>query len=97
MKIEIEITEEEIRSAIERKARTAIADQVNSYLADDYIRSQMKEHWKAAVDNLIVEEMYNSQSLREKIRGEFERKLRLQLAAAIKTASKEEDANGMAS
>lgn len=91
MKIEIEITEDEIRSAIERKARTAIADQTNSYSTDAYIRDQVKAHWHAAVDNLIVEELYNSQSLREKIRGEFERKLRLQLSAAIKNASKEEN------
>ena len=93
MKLEIEITEDEIRSAIERKARTAIADQTNAYNTDVYIKEQVRAHWHAAVDNLIVEEMYNSQSLREKIRGEFERKLRLQLAAAIKTASKEEDTN----
>ena len=94
MKIEIEITEEEIRGAIERKVRTAVADQTNSYNTDFYIKEQVRAHWHKAVDNLIVEEMYNSQSLREKIRGEFERKLRLQLAAAIKTASKEENANG---
>lgn len=94
MKLEIEITEDEIRSAIERKARTAIVDQTNAYNTDVYIKEQVKAHWHKAVDNLIVEEMYNSQSLREKIRGEFERKLRLQLAAAIKTASKEENANG---
>ena len=91
MKLEIEITEDEIRGAIERKARTAIADQTNAYATDAYIRDQVKAHWHAAVDNLIVEEMYNSQSLREKIRGEFERKLRLQLAAALKNASKEEN------
>lgn len=96
MKLEIEITEEEIRSAIERKARTAIADQTNSYSTDAYIRDQVKAHWHAAVDNLIVEEMYNSQSLREKIRREFERKLRLQLSAAIKNASKEESTNALA-
>ena len=91
MKLEIEVTEDELRSAIERKARTAIADQTNSYSTDAYIRDQVKAHWHAAVDNLIVEEMYNVQSLREKIRREFERKLRLQLAAAVKTASKEEN------
>ena len=86
MKLEIEITEDEIRSAIERKVRTAIADQTNAYNTDTYIKDQVKAHWKAAVDNLVVEEMYNSRALREKIRTEFERKLRLQLATAIKTA-----------
>ena len=90
MRLEIEITENEIRSAIERKVRTAISDQTNTYNTDIYIRDQVKAHWKAEVDNLIVEEMYNSQALRKKIRAEYERKLRLQLAVAIKNASKED-------
>ena len=93
MKLEIEITEDEIRSAIERKVRTVIADQTNVYNYDLYIKEQVKAHLKKAVDQLIVEVMYDSQSLREKIRGEFERKLRLQLSAALKNASKEENTN----
>ena len=87
VKLEIEITEDEIRSAIERKVRTAIADQTNNYATDTYIRDQVKANWRTAVDNLIVEEMYNSQALREKIAVEIEKKLRLQLAAAIKNSS----------
>ena len=31
MKLEIEITEDEIKSALERKVRTAIADQTNQW------------------------------------------------------------------
>ena len=87
MKLEIEITEDEIRSTIERKVRTTIADQTNSYSSDAYIRDQVKAHWHAAVDNLIVEEMYNSQSLREKIAAEMEKRLRAQLAAALKNVN----------
>ena len=45
MKLEIEITEEELRSAIERKVRTAVADQTNSYGTDAYIKEQVKAHW----------------------------------------------------
>ena len=41
MKLEIEITEEELRSAIERKVRTAVADQTNSYGTDAYIKEQL--------------------------------------------------------
>lgn len=55
MKLEIEITEDEIRGAIERKVRTAVADQSNVYNTDFYIKEQVKAHWKKAVDNLIVE------------------------------------------
>jgi hypothetical protein len=42
MRLDIEITEDEIRSAIERKVRTAIADQTNNYNTDTYIKDQVK-------------------------------------------------------
>ena len=93
MKLEIEITEDEIRSALERKVRTAIADQTNNYATDAYIKRQVKAQWEASVDFLVADMLENSQMLREKIRGEFERKLRRQLAAALKNAGKEENTN----
>jgi hypothetical protein len=87
MKLEIEITEEEIKSAIERKVRSAIADQSNSWGTDAYIKEQVKARWKAAVAALVVECLNDSTVLREKIRAEVERKLRAQVSAAIKAAA----------
>lgn len=84
MKLEIEITEDEIRSAVERKVRTAIADQTNHWAVDAYIKEQVKEHWKLAVDALVSEALNDSKTLREKILAEMEKKLRAQLAAALK-------------
>ena len=84
MKLEVEITEDEIRSAIERKVRTAIADQTNQWNVDRYIKDKVAEHWKLAVDNLIAEELNNSIVLKTKITAELERKLRNQLSAAIR-------------
>ena len=86
MKLEIEITEEELRSAMERKVRTAVADQTNSYGTDAYIKEQVKAHWKAAVDTLVEDALKDSAVLREKIAAELEKKLRAQLAAALKNA-----------
>jgi len=88
MKLEIEITEEEIRSAIERKVRTAIADQNNHYGTDTYIKAKVKEHWVAAIDAMINEALSNSTVLREKIAAELEKKLRAQLTTALKNAGK---------
>jgi hypothetical protein len=85
MKLEIEITEEEIRSAIERKVRVAVADQASNYGTDVYIKEQVKARWKAAVDALIQEALGDSSRLRTKIANELERKLRAQLNAAIKS------------
>jgi predicted RNA-binding protein YlxR (DUF448 family) len=87
MKLEIEITEEELRSAIERKVRTAVADQTNNYGTDAYIKEQVKTHWKAAVDALVEDALKDSTMLREKITTELEKKLRAQLAAALKNAA----------
>ena len=84
MKLEIEITEEEIRSAIERKVRTAIADQTNKWGVDVYIQDQVKKHWVLAVDALVEEALNNSQVLQEKITKEIERKLRSQITRLMK-------------
>ena len=84
MKLEIEITEDEIRSAVERKIRVAVADQSNQWGADDYIKKQVKEKWQTAVDAIILDALNNSQAMRDKIAAELERKIRAQLAAAMK-------------
>jgi hypothetical protein len=84
MKLEIEITEEEIRSAMERKVRTAIADQTNQWNVDRYIKDQVAEHWKLAVDAMVREELADSERLREKIIAAIEAKLKGQLTAMMK-------------
>ncbi len=84
MKLEIEITEDEIRSAVERKIRVAVADQSNQWGADDYIKKTVKAQWQTAVDAMILDALNNGQALREKIAAELERKLRAQLTAAMK-------------
>jgi hypothetical protein len=88
MKLEIEITEGEIRSAIERKIRVAIADQTNQWGADDYIKKQVKALWVDTVDAMIREELSNSQALREKIALALERKIKAQLNAAMNLSGK---------
>jgi len=87
MKLEIEITEDEIRSAVEHKVRTAVADQTNQWNVDSYIKERVKEHWKLAVDGLVAEVLNDSKALREKIAAELEKKLRAQLSAALRNAA----------
>lgn len=88
MKLEIEITEEEIKSAVERKVRTAIADQANLWGTDTLIKQKVREHWETAIDDLVVEGIANSSAIREKILAEIERKLRAQVTAAIREGAK---------
>lgn len=84
MKLEIEITEDEIRSAMEAQIRTAIATYSNRWGADEDIQKQVKLHWHAAVDAMILDALNNSQALRDKITAELERKIRSQLTAVMK-------------
>jgi hypothetical protein len=88
MKIEIEVTEEEIKSAVERKVRSAVADQTNNWGVDTYIKEQIKAQWKGIVDTLVKEALNDSAKLKDKITAEIERKLKAQLNAAIKAQSK---------
>jgi len=84
MKIEVEITEEEIRSAIARKVRVAIADQTNQWSVDDYIVKAVKNAWQSAADNLVRECLANSEKLKEKITTAIERKLKSQINKLMK-------------
>ncbi len=84
MKLEIEITEDEIRSAVGRKVRTAVADQTNQWGVDNYIKDKIKAEWKSVVDALVHEELSNSDKLRDKIAKSIEDKLKGQLNALLK-------------
>lgn len=84
MKLEIEITEEEIKSAMERKVRTAIADQTNQWGVDMFIKETVKKHWREQCEAMIVEGLSNSPVLRDKIQASIEAKLRGQITALMK-------------
>ena len=86
MKLEIEITEEEIRSEVERKIRAAISTQSNYWNADKYIKDQVQAKWETAVDAIIQDVLNNSQVVREKVEAEVERKIKAQLAALMKAS-----------
>ena len=86
MKLEIEITEGEIKDAIERKIRVAIADETNSYKADLLIRDCVKKQWNTTVQKMIAECLEDSPVLRAKIMASVEAKLKGQINAMMKGA-----------
>ena len=88
MKLEIEITEAEIKSAIERKIRVAIADEVGGWNADNYIKEQVKKRWKEVADDAIREACNDAPALRRKIMATLENKIKGQLAAVLKVSEK---------
>ena len=84
MKLEIEITEEEIKSAVERKVRTAIADQTNQWNVDGYIKDTVKKHWQGAVEQMVIEGLADSANLKAKVQASIEAKLRGQITALMR-------------
>ena len=89
MKLEIEITEEEIKSAIERKVRTAIADQTSNYGVEQYIKESVRSKWKEVVDRMVEEYLSDSEKLKAKVISEVDKKLKAKIQAVMNMATKE--------
>ena len=87
MKLEINITEEEIKSAIERKIRVAVADETNSYKADAFIKEQVKKLWASTVEAAVLECLQDAPAIKAKIQAAIENKLKGQLTAMMKVKS----------
>lgn len=87
MKLEIEITEEEVREAVKDRVRTAIYERVNFWSTENYIKKQVEAHFTSATDSLIADALRDSDILRKKIAEALERKLRAQLATAIRKSA----------
>ena len=88
MKVEIEIPEDELVAAIEKKVRQYVAAEAASWQVGEYIRDRIREKWKATADLVIAEALANGPELRAKIAEEIEKKLRAQLTAALRQAGR---------
>ena len=85
MKLEIEITEEEIKSAIERRVRVAVADQSNAWHAENHVKDRVKHHWDAAVESLVAQVIGDSKALREMVDRAVEARVRARVQSALKS------------
>jgi hypothetical protein len=88
VKLEIEISEDEIRDAIARKVRVAIADQTNQWSVDEFIRNTVKKYWQEVADKMVRDCLAESETMRSKIVEAVERKLKSQVAALMKDRAK---------
>lgn len=84
MKVEIKITEDEIKSAIERKVRVAIADQTNSWGFDDFVKGEVKKAIPLAVDKLISEILTDHDGIKNKVIEKIEKAMTAKVQAALK-------------
>ena len=84
MKLQIEITEAEIKAAIERKIRVAIADESSSYSNEQWLKQQVAKLWKETAMKAIEERLADLPAMREAITSTIEARLKAQIAAVMK-------------
>jgi hypothetical protein len=85
LKIEIEVTEAEIKDAIERKARLAIAEYNDKkWLNDPVIAASIKKYWTETVDKIVKEQVENSDAIRQSVIAKIEAKILGQVTALLK-------------
>jgi len=83
VRLEIEITEAEIRSAIERKIRVAVADETHAYHLEGAIKAAVKTQWAVVMERLVKEALNDTPALLQVIDAAIAAKLKSQIAARI--------------
>lgn len=95
MHLDIDIPDEEVEQKIRDFVRSKYFDAVKaesaSYCNEQYIKSAVKDRWRAAADKIIEEELAKVEVLRKQVRDEILRKLKAQISAAMKTIAVAED------
>lgn len=79
IKLNIDITSEELQAMVQLKVKEAVAEHTARYSSTLYIRERVKTLWTSMVDTIIDESLKDSEMLRSKIAAELEKKLRAQL------------------
>ena len=84
MKLEVEITEQEIKDALDRKVRQAIAEQNASWNAANEIKDRTKKAWSEAVESLLADILGSSAELKKMVDAEVEKRVKARVTAALK-------------
>ena len=89
MKIEFEITDDEIREAMRDSIRIAVNNTLSHWNVRDQVEKMVKEQWPDAIRGVIDEMVSNHAKTKEIIAENIARKLRAQVSAALKLAQAE--------
>ena len=90
MKIEIEVDEYMIREEVQRQAAKAIADRLCGWALKENLSKVLNKLWDENVDQVVREELADSDKLRAKVEAALERKIQGQLTALMKKERKGE-------
>ena len=86
MKIEIDISEEEITKSVAGIVHQAVREKVGHWQCRDYIKDRINALWESNVEGLIIEALNNRDDIRTRIANQLERKIQAQLTIALKAA-----------
>lgn len=75
MKIEIEVTEQDIKEAVERRIKKTVCEEMVGYISDKLIRTKMDELANQAVENAVKKVASESKSIEGRVRAELEKKI----------------------
>jgi hypothetical protein len=84
MKVQIEVTEDELREAFTKRVKDCIDDKVRDWRTESYIKEQIESRYKGIINAMIVEALENSEGIKSRIQEGIEHKLRAQLTALMK-------------
>ncbi len=87
MKIEIEISDEMIRAELEETVIKQVREVLRGWPIPDEVKRMVKERWPEVVGAMIDDQVADHEGIRKQIADEMARKLRLQVAAALKIAT----------
>ena len=79
MKIEIEITEDDIAKNIVPKIKSAMIEIISGYQFNDTLKSEIKKQLYSGLGQMIDEQLKNSALIEAKIAEEIQAKIKRQL------------------
>ena len=93
MKIELEITDEEIRQTMNSVVKAAVKFPLNHWSVADQVKKMVQVQWPLIIEDMIkdmIQEMVKDhEAMKAKIAEEIAKKLRAQVNAALKQVQAE--------
>jgi hypothetical protein len=89
MKIEVEVSEELIREEIQCQAAKMISEKLCSWALKDNLTKVVNKLWDENVNQVVREELANTDALRAKVAATLERKIQGQLTALMRKGGSE--------
>lgn len=89
MKIEFEISDDDLRAHLHDTIRIQVNSVLDIWSVKDQVEKMVKQQWPDAIRGVIDEMVSDHAAIRAKIAEEIAKKLRAQVAAALKQAQAE--------